>query len=127
MLLVGGSTFGLHVLRAALHLIEIRDIVVARDGATALRFLRTEQFSALLCDGELEAVDRMPFLVAVRRGEGVLNPMLPVFLISAAPRRHMVARAPRSRRPWRARAARSRRRRSRASCRRRCTRRGPSS
>ncbi len=35
----------------------------------------------------------MPFLVAVRRAEGVLNPMLPVFLVSGAPRQRQVARA----------------------------------
>lgn len=93
VLVVSADTFGLNVLRAALHLADIRDIVVVRDCDSAMRLLRTDDFSALFCDGEQPAVGRLPFAVAVRRAEGMRNPMLPVFLVSAVPGQRLVSRA----------------------------------
>lgn len=93
VLVASADAFGVNVLRVALHLADIRDITVVRDGESALKLLRTEEFSALFCDGDQPDVGDLPFTVAVRRAEGMRNPSLPVFLVSAAPRQRLVSGA----------------------------------
>ena len=90
---VSADAFGVNVLRVALHLADIRDITVSRDGESALKLLQTEDFAALFCDGEQADVGDMPFTVAVRRTEGVRNPSMPIFLLAATPRQRLVSGA----------------------------------
>ncbi|HEV2653276.1 MAG TPA: hypothetical protein VGU69_18575 [Rhizomicrobium sp.] len=93
VLVVSADAFGVNVLRVALHLADIRDITVVRDGESALKLLRSEDYAALFCDGDQPDMGDMPFTVAVRRSEGVHNPSLPIFLVSAAPRQRLVSGA----------------------------------
>jgi two-component system, chemotaxis family, chemotaxis protein CheY len=93
VLVASDDAFGVNVLRVALHLADIRDITVARDSESAMKLLRSEDFAALFCDGDQPDVDDMPFTVAVRRTEGVRNPSMPIFLVSAAPRQRVVSGA----------------------------------
>jgi len=93
VLVVSVDAFGVNVLRVALHLADIRDLTVSRDSESAIKLLRTEDFSALFCDGDQPDVGDLPFTVAVRRTEGVRNPSMPIFLVSTAPRQRVVSGA----------------------------------
>jgi len=93
VLLVSSDAFGLNVIRAALSLANIREISVAYDCESAIKKLQSEDFDVLFCDGDQPQVNSTPFVVAARNTEGVRNPTLPIFLVSAAPGHRQVAEA----------------------------------
>ena len=76
------------VLRQVLGIAGVQDVELAADARAAIELLRHQCFDAVFCD---EAVAGGDFGHAARRSDGLLDPMLPIFLIYAGPRRLDVA------------------------------------
>jgi DNA-binding response OmpR family regulator len=93
ILLVGAKTHCMMLLRSVLGIAGIDKITHQQDPRNAIRVLRQEQFSAIFCDWEVAGIDGMSFAVAARRSRGVLNPMLPIFVMQERARRRDVVRA----------------------------------
>lgn len=85
VLIVGGRAHGVQVLRQALHMAGVKTTRVVPLPAPAVQLLRSNSFQAVFCDPvEFEAG---AFIGAARRTAGVLNPMIPIFLLCLRPRR----------------------------------------
>jgi PleD family two-component response regulator len=93
VLVVGGTTHAMRVLRTVLSLIGVTDTDYAPTSAMALKYLRTRYFDAVFCDQTAEDVDGTAFARAARRTPGLMNPMVPLFVTSSGPRRRDVERA----------------------------------
>ncbi len=90
LLIVGGGTHATRTLRMILGIAGIRDVTTASDSAAAIELLRTQKFSAIFFDEHTEPVKHVPFSRAARHSAGILNPMIPIFVVSASPRRKLV-------------------------------------
>lgn len=93
ILIVGAKTHTMALLRSILGVMGISNILQVEDPRRALDLLATEGFTAVLCSPDVEAVDGMTFPVAARRKEGILNPMMPIFLVQERARRRDVEKA----------------------------------
>lgn len=93
ILLVGPKTHGLQLLRAVLGIAGISKIIHAEDTKRALDLLGMEHFSAVFCDHGVELIGDRPFIVAARRNESMLNPMIPLFVLQERARRRDVEKA----------------------------------
>ena len=90
VLLVGGRSGHVQVMRAAFGLLGMRQIYIVSDAARAIDTLRAQTFHAIFCDASIGKVGRLSFAAAVRQTPGILNPMTPLFLVcSLARRRHV--------------------------------------
>jgi len=90
VLLVGGRTGHVQVMRTAFGLLGMRRISAVTDVARALDTLRAQSFHAIFCDAAVGKVGKLSFAAAVRQTPGILNPMTPLFLVcSMARRRHV--------------------------------------
>ena len=90
VLIVGGKPHAVTVLRTAFGIIGINKVSAEFDSAEAIQLLRDETVDAVFCDAGAEPFCGMPFPLAARRTEGVLNPMLPIFLVCSSPVRRQV-------------------------------------
>jgi CheY-like chemotaxis protein len=93
VLIVGGRPANVQVLRTALGLAGLRQAIIIADSKRAIETLRLQRFSAVFCDAGAEPVDGMAFPVAVRRARGMLNPMVPLFLVCTVARQRSVEQA----------------------------------
>lgn len=78
------------ILRQVLGIAGILDIAQTADGAAAIDQLRTCHFDAVFCDEACALDTGSDFARSARTSEGVLDTMLPVFLVSGGPRRRDV-------------------------------------
>jgi len=90
LLIVGGRTHATRTLRMVLGIAGVRDVMIADGSAAAMELLRTQRFAAIFFDEHTEPVKHVPFSRAARHGAGVLNPMIPIFVVSASPRRRLI-------------------------------------
>jgi len=89
VLLVGAKTHNILILRSVLAMVGVGKMVQSEDRASAIRLLGMEHFNAVFC--ELDAEAQLSFVRAARRQEGVLNPMIPIFLLHSQMRhRHLM-------------------------------------
>jgi PleD family two-component response regulator len=93
ILLVGGTPFGVQTLRSVLITAGIKEIEQIATSSSALWRLREKNFSAAFCDDTAEAVDGLKFPLAARRTQGVINPMLPIFLVSSQAYKRVIEKA----------------------------------
>jgi two-component system chemotaxis response regulator CheY len=90
VLVVGGTAHAMQVLRTVLNIVGIADIEYAPTSIMALQQLRTRYFDAVFCDQSTARIDGADFPLAARRTQGLMNPMIPLFLTSSGPRRRDV-------------------------------------
>jgi two-component system, chemotaxis family, chemotaxis protein CheY len=90
VLVVSAKPHVVQLLRQVLGIAGVTDIEVAEDGPAAIALLRQQMFDAALCD---EAAAQGDFGHDARRAPGLLDPMMPIFLVCAGPRRRDVERA----------------------------------
>lgn len=93
VLLVGGRTGYVQVLRTAFSLLGMRRISGVQDGARAVEMLRSQSFHAVFCDADIGKVGKLSFAAAARQTPGILNPMTPLFLVCSLARRRHVEQA----------------------------------
>jgi CheY-like chemotaxis protein len=90
MLIVGGRPHAVQLLRQIFDILGFRQIQATSRLATAIELLRTQTFSAVFCDDQIADADPEMFAQAARRTPGLLNPMVPMFLVCTGPRRRDV-------------------------------------
>jgi CheY-like chemotaxis protein len=93
ILLVGAKTHSLQLLRSVLAIAGVSKVVHVEEGRRALELLSMEHFSAVFCSAGVEGVEERPFIVAARRSESMLNPMVPIFVLQERARRRDVEKA----------------------------------
>lgn len=93
ILLVGGRAASIQVLRTAFGLLGIGRITAIAESERAIEALRLQSFDAVFCDSAAETVNNLSFPVAARRSDGILNPMLPIFVIYPSARQRQVEMA----------------------------------
>jgi len=93
ILIVGGKPHAVQTLRTALSTLGLRRLVVVPDGPAAIAHLEQHPVEAVFCDEATPRIDGAEFAVAARRAPGIINPMVPIFLVCASPRRNDVATA----------------------------------
>jgi CheY-like chemotaxis protein len=81
------------LLRQVLAIAGVSDMVVSPNGPDAIARLAAEMFDAVFRDDAAARDTGGDFGHAARRGDGVLDPMLPIFLVCAGPRRRDVEAA----------------------------------
>lgn len=91
VLLLGGNTHNIQVLRSVLAIVGVGNAVHVEAGGPALALLSKEHFNAVFC--ELEAEAQLRFVVAARRPRATLNPMIPIFLLLGQVQRRHVEKA----------------------------------
>lgn len=88
VLVLGTKTHNIQILRSVLTMVGVSKIMQVEDGATAASMLCMEHFNAVFC--ELDAEAQLAFVRMARRRQGVLNPMIPIFLLQSQVRhRHL--------------------------------------
>ena len=80
VLVVGPKTHALQLLRSVMTIAGVGKVVHVEDPRRALELLAMEHFHAVFYDDKADVVAEKPFVVAARRDETVLNPMLPIFV-----------------------------------------------
>ena len=93
MLLVGARNHALQLLRSLLSAVGVGKITHVEEGRRAVELLGKEHFSAMFCDYRLDEADEKPFIVAARRSDAMLNPMIPIFVLHERARRRDVEKA----------------------------------
>jgi DNA-binding response OmpR family regulator len=88
--MVGAKSHTLGLMRSILGIMGISNILQIEDSVHALELLATEGFSTVFCTPGARPVDGMTFPVAARRKDGMLNPMIPIFMIQERARRRDV-------------------------------------
>lgn len=91
VLVLGTKTHTIQILRSVLVMVGVGRIVQVEDGATAAHLLSMENFNAVFC--ELDAEAQLAFVRMARRREGVLNPMVPIFLLQSQMRHRHILKA----------------------------------
>jgi CheY-like chemotaxis protein len=90
VLLVGPKTHALQLLRSVMNISGVGKIIHVEEARRALELLGMEQFHAVFYDERMNHGRERPFLVAARRDESMLNPMLPIFEFQERARRRNV-------------------------------------
>ena len=90
---VGGKQHAVTILRTAFGIIGLNNVSAIVHSARAIQHLRDEAVDAVFCDETAGTVNGVPFSLAARRAEGVLNPMLPIFLVCSSPVRRQIESA----------------------------------
>ena len=93
VLVVGGKTYSVQLLRAALAVAGIGNIVHVGEGHRALALLGRVRFNAVFCDHHATSPGNKSFIVAARHDKSALNPMIPIFLLKERASRHDVEAA----------------------------------
>lgn len=81
------------IMRTLLHGVGIRDIVEARDAATAFQMLRQFPPDIAFVDYQLGDLDGLEFARLVRTGQDSTTPYLPIILVTAHAERSRVKEA----------------------------------
>jgi PleD family two-component response regulator len=92
ILIVGARGHAGSTLRTVLTVAGVNRIVLMDEPARALDMLGTERFTAVFVEGGT-MLDDLPFAQAARRSPGLLNPMIPIFVVYAGARRRDVERS----------------------------------
>jgi len=90
LLIVGGKPHAIATLRTVFGIIGINQVCYTADSVRAIELLRHEEFDAVFADDAADKVGLLAFPLAARRARGVINPMLPIYLVCASPLRHQV-------------------------------------
>jgi len=90
VMIVGGKAHAQLTLRTALGVAGIKHVEVLSESRAAIELLRVERFDAVYIDERAQPFDGMPLYRAVRRVSGMVDPMVPVFMICTSPRRRFV-------------------------------------
>jgi two-component system, chemotaxis family, chemotaxis protein CheY len=93
VLLLGAKTHALVLLRSLLGHAGITKIIQVEDPRRALELLSMEHFSAVFCEPSVGRAKEKPFIVAARRSDAMLNPMIPIFVMQECARRRDVEKA----------------------------------
>lgn len=93
ILIAGGRPHNVQILRQIFDMLGVRRIQVVPRTVSAIDLLRTHHFTAVFCDEPLDDSDVDAFVHAARRTPGVINAMVPIFLVCGAPKRHDVEAA----------------------------------
>ena len=93
VLIVGGNTHTVTILRTAFGIIGLNKVIAIANSERAIQFLRDDNVDAVFCDEAAGEVNGVPFPLAARRAESVPNPMLPIFLVCGSPVRRQVESA----------------------------------
>jgi two-component system chemotaxis response regulator CheY len=93
VLVVGAKTHAIQLLRAVMGIAGVGKIIHAEDSRRALELISLEHFSAVFCSSTVGGVEGIPFVVAARRKESVLNPMIPIFMLQERAHRRDVEKA----------------------------------
>ena len=91
VLVLGGKTHMIGLLRSIMNIVGITRITLVEDRSRALELLSMEHFTSVFFDPT--DMDGMSFVVAARRREGMLNPMIPIFALQDRARRRDVEKA----------------------------------
>jgi CheY-like chemotaxis protein len=81
------------LLRALLNALGVREIQEAANGAGALELLRHNRFELILSDMTMEVMDGLEFTRQVRALDRMMNPSVPIIMISGYTERHRVEAA----------------------------------
>ena len=93
VLLVGPKTHALQLLRSVMAIAGVGKMVHVEEARRALELLGTEHFHAVFYSDKAASDGEKPFVLAARRDEGMLNPMLPIFEFQERARRRDVEAA----------------------------------
>jgi CheY-like chemotaxis protein len=93
VLIVGGKTHTVLLLRSVLGIAGIHRITQTDDSRRAIELLSMEHFSAVFVGRDAGEVDGVTFPLAARRRDGMLNPMIPIFALQDRARRRDVEQA----------------------------------
>jgi two-component system chemotaxis response regulator CheY len=93
ILVLGAKSHAVMLLRSILGTVGVGRVVHIEHPRRALELLGLEQFSAVFCDLAAERTDAQSFVVAARRNEAMLNPMIPIFVLRENARRRDVEQA----------------------------------
>jgi CheY-like chemotaxis protein len=93
LMIVGGKAHAVQTLRQVLGIVGVKQIQVVADPVAAIDLLRTQLFTAVLCDESAAGSGDRAFGYAARRTSGLLNPLIPIFLVCGGPRRRDVEAA----------------------------------
>ena len=90
VMVVGGKAHAQVTLRTALAVAGIKHVEILSDSRAAIELLRVERFDAVYIDERAPPYDGMPLYRAARRVSGLLDPMVPIFMICSNPRKRFV-------------------------------------
>jgi len=90
VLIVDSRPYSAQLLRGILDVLGVQRIAWANSTDAALGLMRAECFDAVFLDEAARPANPVSFALAVRRDTRVLDPMVPVILVSGAPRRRHV-------------------------------------
>jgi CheY-like chemotaxis protein len=93
VLILGGKSHAIGLLRSIMNIIGLTKITLVEDGSRALELLSMEHFTSVFFDPQALEVDGMHFAAAARRQDGMLNPMIPIFALQDRARRRDVEKA----------------------------------
>jgi two-component system, chemotaxis family, chemotaxis protein CheY len=93
ILIVTAQPHVAQLLRQVLNVAGVTDIRTVADGRAAIDLLRTRYFDAVFCDDASSRDTGEDFGRAARKSTGLLDPMVPVFLVCSRPRRRDVESA----------------------------------
>lgn len=93
VLLLSGRNHTAQTLRSVLALAGISKIICTDDPGHALDYLCIDVYDAVFADDACRKVSDLTFPMAARRREGVLNPMMPIFVFHEHARRRRVEEA----------------------------------
>lgn len=91
VLLLGVKSHNIQILRSVLAIAGVGRVVHVEEGNAAKDLLTIEHFNAVFCD--LDADTQMDFVMAARRREAMLNPMIPIFVLQSQAKRRSVEKA----------------------------------
>jgi PleD family two-component response regulator len=90
VLVVGPKTHAVQLLRSVMDIAGVSRVVHVEKSRDAIELLASEHFSAVFYEQSVEPVDTVPFALAARRRETMVNPMLPIFALAPRARRRDV-------------------------------------
>jgi CheY-like chemotaxis protein len=93
VLILGGKTHTVTLLRSIMNIIGLTRITLVEDKGRALELLSMEHFTSVFFDPRICGLDGMHFAAAARRQDGMLNPMIPIFALQDRARRRDVEKA----------------------------------
>lgn len=93
VLLLGAKTHSLLLLRSLLGLAGVGAVVHVEESRRAIELLGLEHFHAVFCETGAAEIDGKPFLVAARRLDSMLNPIIPIFVLQERARKRDVEKA----------------------------------
>ncbi|HEY1630679.1 MAG TPA: response regulator [Rhizomicrobium sp.] len=93
VLIVSAKPHVVQILRQVMGIAGVGGVAAVADGNAALELLANQIFDAVFCDDASANDTGVDFGAASRKSEGMLDPMLPVFLLCAGPRRRDIETA----------------------------------